>query len=588
MASDDQDAPSAAGSGHASAGQDSVNWHELLRGLRHELRTPINHIVGYSELLLEVAEERSHTALLADLGKVRAAGAELGALVNESLDAARLQTALPDTVSLSRDLRTPLNTIVGYSELLEEEAEEGGYADLLPDLQRIRSAGRQLLGQVHVLLDLAEDLAEIEPPAPPSAADASVSATDPGPASSAGALVPVTVLSEARFPAAPRHARPGDPPARLLVVDDDEANRDMLSRRLERLGYQVATANDGRAALSQIAETPFDLILLDIVMPELDGYQVLLRLKSDEGLRHVPVIVLSASDELDTAVRCIELGAEDYLPKPIDAVLLRARIGASLEKKYLHDQEQRHLTTIEGMAAELADWNRTLEQRVAEQTAQLDRVGRLKRFLPSRLAEAIVAAGDETLLESHRRQIATVFCDLRGFTPFSELAEPEEVMDVLAEYHTAMGELISRYEGTVEHFAGDGLMVVFNDPFPCPDPEVRAVRMAVQMRDRMAELGRTWRRRGFEIGFGVGISLGYATLGRIGFEGRFHYAAIGSVVNLASRLCGEAKTGQILASRRIGLAVEEIAQVEPVGSLTLKGFRDPMPACEIAGLKAVD
>jgi adenylate cyclase len=560
----------------AASASEPIGWSDLLRGLRHELRTPINHVIGYSELLLEVAEEQGHPDLLADLGKIRAAGAELGALVNESLDAARLQTSLPDTTSLSRDLRTPLNTIVGYSELLEEEAEEGGYVDLLPDLQRIRAAGRDLLRQVHALLDLAEELGD----------DPTQQQDDRLASSAPGAMLGAAV----RPPAS--HLTPACPDgqvaltAKLLVVDDDEANRDMLSRRLERLGYQVALAENGRTALSMIAEEPFDLILLDIVMPELDGYEVLLRLKADETQRHVPVIVLSASDELDTAVRCIELGAEDYLPKPIDAVLLRARIGACLEKKYLHDQEQRHLETIEGMAAELAEWNRTLEQRVAEQTAQLDQVGRLKQFLPARLAEAIIATGDESLLESHRRQIAIVFCDLRGFTPFSEAAEPEEVMEVLAEFHAAMGELISHHEGTVEHFAGDGLMVVFNDPFPCPDPERRAVRMAVEMRARMAELGHAWLRRGFEVGFGVGISLGYATLGQIGFEGRFHYAAIGNVVNLAARLCGEAKDSQILTSRRVGLAVDEIAEVASVGSLALKGFRDPVPAFEIVGLKS--
>jgi class 3 adenylate cyclase/CheY-like chemotaxis protein len=555
----------------AAEDHEPISWSDLLRGLRHELRTPINHIIGYSELLLEVAEERGYPNLLADLEKIRAAGAELGALVNESLNAARLQTSLPDTISLSRDLRTPLNTIVGYSELLEEEAEEGGYVDLLADLQRICTAGRHLLGQVHALLDLADDPQRRQDVhALPSAPVAAVGAVARPPASQpapAGLDRPVTLA------------------AKLLVVDDDEANRDMLSRRLERLGYQVALAEDGRAALSKIAEQPFDLILLDIVMPEMDGYAVLLRLKADETQRHIPVIVLSASDDIDTAVRCIELGAEDYLPKPIDAVLLRARIGACLEKKYLHDQERQHLETIEGMATELAEWNRTLEQRVAEQTALLDRTGRLKRFLPSRLAEMIVASGDESLLESHRRQIAIVFCDLRGFTPFSEAAEPEEVMEVLAEFHQAMGDLISRHEGTVEHFAGDGLMVVFNDPFPCPDPEMRAVRMAVQMRARMAELGQAWLRRGFEVGFGVGISLGYATLGQIGFEGRFHYAAIGSIVNLAHRLCGEARDSQILASRRVGMAVEEIAEVTSAGNLALKGFRDPVPAFEIVGLK---
>jgi adenylate cyclase len=559
----------------AASASKPIGWNDLLRSLRHELRTPINHVIGYSELLLEVAEEQGHPDLLADLEKIRAAGVELGALVNESLDAARLQTSLPDTTSLSRDLRTPLNTIVGYSELLEEEAEEGGYVDLLPDLQRIRTAGRDLLRQVHALLDLADELGD----------DPARQQGDRLVSSAPGAMLEAAVRPPAAQSIPARPEGQVTLTAKLLVVDDDEANRDMLSRRLERLGYQVALAENGRAALSMIAEEPFDLILLDIVMPELDGYEVLLRLKADETQRHVPVIVLSASDELDTAVRCIELGAEDYLPKPIDAVLLRARIGACLEKKYLHDQERRHLETIERMAAELAEWNRTLEQRVAEQTAQLDRVGPLKRFLPARLAEEIVATGGESLLESHRRQIAVVFCDLRGFTPFSLDSEPEEVMAVLAEYHAAMGELILKHEGTVEHFEGDGLLVFFNDPFECPDPEVRAVTMAVQMRERMTELCAVWRRRRHKLGFGVGISFGWATLGQIGFEGRFHYAAIGNVVNLAARLCGEAKDGQILASERVGLAVEEIAEIASIGGLTLKGIAHPESAFEIVGLK---
>lgn len=563
---DDSQEPGVAGSAQTKFG------HDLLRTLRHDLRTPINHIVGYSELLLEVAEEHGHTQLMADLRKIRAAGAELATLVNTSLDAVKVQESLPDTITLSRGLRTPLNTIVGYSELLEEEAEEGGYQNIAPDLRRIRTAGRQLLNQVHALLDLVNDSATDRP-------------ADPVRSPIVGLALAPPDVSESGEEASYRADRGVSSTATLLVVDDDEANRDMLSRRLERLGYQVAVAQDGREALAMVAGEPFDLILLDIVMPELNGYEVLQCLKASEQLRHIPVVVLSASDEIDSAVRCIELGAEDYLPKPIDAVLLRARIGACLEKKRLHDQEQQHLEIIERQAVELADWNQTLERRVTEQTAQLERVGRLKRFLPARLAEAIVASGDELLLASHRRQVAIVFCDLRGFTPFSEAAEPEEVMEVLAEHHVAIGELISRYEGMVEHFAGDGLMVVFNDPFPCPDAEARAVKMAVAMRDRMATLSQSWLRRGYELGFGIGISYGFATLGEIGFEGRFHYAAIGSVVNLAARLCGEAKDGQILVSRRIGLAMEDDAEVASVGNLTLKGFRDPIPTYEIVAMR---
>ena len=542
-----------------------VAWRTLLRDLRHELRTPINHIVGYSELLLEVAEEQGHTDLLADLGRIRAAGRELGTLVNESLDAARVQASLPDTISLSRALRTPLNTIVGYSELLEEDAEAGGYTALLPDLQRIGTAGRHLLAQIHAMLDLVVD-AESDSPATAAGADAAAPAL-PGPSTL-------------------RPLRAGFDPSSttLLVVDDDEANRDMLSRRLQRLGYRVATAVDGRAALALIEAERFDLILLDIVMPELNGYEVLQRLQANDQLRHIPVLVLSASDELDTAVRCIELGAEDYLPKPIDSVLLRARIGACLEKKRLHDQEQRHVATIERMASELSDWNRTLERRVKEQLARLERADRLKQFLPSQVAEQIVSTGDESLLESHRRHIAVLFCDLRGFTAFSETAEPEEVMGILQEYHQAVGGPIAAHEGTVEHFAGDGLMIFFNDPLPCAEPEMQAIQLAMALRACMSDISAGWRQRGYDLGFGMGVAAGYATLGCIGFAGRFHYGAIGSTVNLASRLCDEARDGQVLLNARTRAAVGDRAEFELLPDLTLKGFSRPVRAFKVVSI----
>jgi class 3 adenylate cyclase/CheY-like chemotaxis protein len=541
------------------------SWQTVLRDLRHELRTPINHIVGYSELLLEIADELGHDDLLPDLERIRAAGRELGALVNESLDAASSQTRLPDTVSLSRALRTPLNTIVGFSELLAEDVDAAGYAALLPDLQRIKTASRHLRGQVHAMLDLV--VSEVDDDgSPPDARATEPAKMSPSPASPT-------------LPAAPARQLRVDPSTTmLLVVDDDEANRDMLSRRLKRLGYRVALAEHGREALTRLAEQPIDLILLDIVMPELNGYEVLLRLKTSDELRHVPVLVLSASDELDTAVRCIELGAEDYLPKPIDSVLLRARIGACLEKKRLHDQEQRHLATIEQMASELSEWNRTLEQRVQDGLARLERADRLKQFLPRQVAEQIVTTGDESLLESHRRYISVVFCDLRGFTPLSETAEPEEVMTILQEYHRAIGELVADFGGTVEHFAGDGLMVFFNDPQDCPEPEFQAVRLAVAMRDRMLTVCESWRERDYQFGFGVGVSAGYATLGCIGFEGRFHYGAIGSIVNLAARLCGEARDGQILINARARAALGDCVEAEPLPDLTLKGFSRPVRA----------
>jgi class 3 adenylate cyclase len=317
----------------------------------------------------------------------------------------------------------------------------------------------------------------------------------------------------------------------------------------------------------------FDLILLDVMMPEMNGYQVLEAMKADPHLREIPVVVLSALDEIGSIVRCIELGAEDYLPKPFDPVLLRARIGACLEKKRLRD--------------ELAQWNRTLEQRVQDQLQQLERLGRLKRFFSPQLAELIVAGDADDPLKTHRREITVVFLDLRGFTAFAETAEPEEVMGVLHEYHAAMGELILQYEGTLEHFAGDGMLIFFNDPLPVDNAAERAVRMALAMRERVKELRAKWRKLGYDLDFGVGIAQGYATMGAIGFEGRWEYGAIGSVPNLAARLCGEAKPGEILIGQRVLAALDELVEVEEKGELALKGFHRPVPAYGVLGLKGV-
>jgi adenylate cyclase len=365
----------------------------------------------------------------------------------------------------------------------------------------------------------------------------------------------------------------------VLVVDDIEMNRDMLCSLLAADGHNAAVAENGRLALEKIKSNPYDLILLDVMMPEMNGYQVLEQLKSEPSLRDIPVIVLSALDEIGSVVRCIELGAEDYLPKPFDPVLLRARIGACLEKKRLRDQEVR-------LRNELEEWNKRLEERVKEQVAQLERLSRLKRFFSPQLAELIVAGGADDPLKTHRREVTVVFLDLRGFTAFAETAEPEEVMGVLREYHVAMGKLILEHEGTLERFTGDGMMVFFNDPVPVPNPAERAIRMALAMRERVKDLCAKWRKFGYELDFGIGIAQGYATIGGIGFEGRWDYGAIGTVTNLASRLCGEAKPSQILVSQRLLGTVEELVDVEPLGELTLKGFHRPITAHNILQLKA--
>ena len=366
--------------------------------------------------------------------------------------------------------------------------------------------------------------------------------------------------------------------AKLLVVDDTPQNIRLLEAVLLPRGYTVVTATSGPEALEKVASERPDLVLLDILMPGMSGHEVCRKLREDPATRLLPIVMITASGPQEK-LTAIENGADDFVQKPFDRAELLARVKSLLRIKSYHD-------TIEAQAAELAEWNRTLEARVREQVEELERVGRLRRFLAPQLADAIVSSGDESILQSHRRQITVVFCDLRGFTAFAETAEPEEVMAVLAEYHAAVGELIYAHGGTLERFAGDGLMVFFNDPVPQPDHAERAVRMAVAMRERVGELSRGWRRLGHELDFGVGIAVGYATLGRIGFEGRFDYAAIGSVTNLAARLCGEAAGGQILISQRVFAVVEALCEADDLDTFSLKGFARPIPAYNVLRLKS--
>jgi adenylate cyclase len=371
-----------------------------------------------------------------------------------------------------------------------------------------------------------------------------------------------------------------DPP-RILVVDDSEANRDIIVTRLRAHGYETAEAADGEQGLAAADRCAPDLILLDVTMPKLDGIEVCRRLKSDASRPFTPIILLTAKADTRDVVTGLDAGADEYLTKPVDQAALLARVRSALRLKALHDR-------VQAQADDLAKWNRTLEQRVAEQVAEIERVGRLKRFLPPQLAKLIVSSGNESVLESHRREVTVLFCDLRGFTAFAETAEPEDVIRVLREYHAALGVLIDRFEGTVERFAGDGLLILFNDPLPCTEPSIRAVRMAVAMRDEVAKLADTWRHLGHALGFGIGIAHGYATLGCIGFEGRFQYSATGRVANLASRLCDEALGGQILVDTNVCTAVETMADMELRGDLTLKGFSRPVRAFNVRQLRSAD
>src|SRR3984893_12177711 len=345
-----------------------------------------------------------------------------------------------------------------------------------------------------------------------------------------------------------------DPP-RILVVDDSEANRDIIVTRLRAHGYETSEAADGEQGLAAVNECGPGLILLDVAMPKLDGIEVCRRLKSDTTRPFTPIVILTARTDTKDVVAGLDAGADEYLTKPVDQAALIARGRSVLRLKALHDR-------VCAQAADLAKWNRTLEQRVAAQVAEIERVGRLKRFLPPQLAQLIVTSGNESVLESHRREVTVLFCDLRGFTAFAETAEPEDVMLVLREYHAALGVLIDKFEGTVERFAGDGLLVLFNDPLPCPDPSIRAVPMAVEMRDAVTLPAKRWRHFGHQLRSGIGIAHGFATLGCIGFEGRFQYPATGKDANLASRLCDEALSGEILVDINVHGAVEAVADID--------------------------
>ena len=530
--------------------------------LRHELRTPLNAIIGYSEMLLGDADDLGLADYVSDLNQILSAGHQLLEIINDLLDPN--QVASGDVVfnleslvaNLHYKVRIPLNSVIGFSEILLENATDQRLVDLLADLKKIHSAAELFLSRVNEIVDFAK-------------IDAGLKAS--GPEVSDRSSLIHRALTSLRELAQDSAAVTGGESGSILVVDDNEINRDLLSRYLERQGHTVRVADNGRRALEMIATGAFDLVLLDIMMPELNGYQVLQHLKHSETWRDLPVIMISALDEMDSAVRCIELGAEDYLPKPFNPVLLRARVQACLEKKRLRDLKVAQQRKLHELNAALELRNRFIRETFGS-------------YLSDEIVDAILEKGG-LKIGGEKRRATILMADLRGFTSLSERLPAEDVVAMINIYLETMTEIIQKYQGTIDEFIGDAILVIFGAPILRPDDPRRAVACAVEMQLAMTSVNDRNRQAGYpEVALGIGINTGEVVMGNIGSKKRIKYAVVGRAVNLTARIESYTVGGQIFISESTLYECGDICRIDTAMKVMPKGVKKPLTIHEVGGI----
>jgi adenylate cyclase len=548
------------GSGPTVAGGQA--FQALWSHLRHELRTPLNAIIGYSEMLLEDADDAGLADFTSDIQQVLSAGRQLLAIIKDLLDANQL--AYDDVAfnleslitNLDYQARTPLNGVIGYSEILLENAAEQGKEEVSADLQKIHSAGKLFLARLNSIIDYSRTDAGIK------------TATEDSDRSS---LID-SVMTSLRELAQERAAATAGETGTILVVDDNEINRDLLYRYLGRLGHTVQAAADGLQALKMIDTGAFDLVLLDIMMPELNGYQVLEHLKDSANWRDLPVIMISALDEMDSVVRCIELGATDYLSKPFNPVLLRARVGACLEKKRLQDLEKAQRRQLQELNLALEVRNRFIRETFG-------------RYLSDDIVETILEQPGGLKIGGEKRQATILMSDLRGFTAISERLPAEDVVAMVNIYLETMTEIIMKYQGTIDEFIGDSILVIFGAPLQRPDDARRAVACAVDMQLAMAAVNKRNRRAGYpEVALGIGVNTGNMVVGNIGSQKRTKYGVVGRHVNLTARIESYTLGGQILISEDTCKECGDIVRIDNVMQVMPKGVQEPLTIYEVGGI----